>query len=244
MANNFYSEISDGRLYQKVVSHIEKQILDGDLKVGDKLPSEQKLGKQFGVSRTSIREAIRMLVFKGLVEINLGRGTFVTTKTSLVVRDSLSLLIQIEKKESFRNLIEIREILEPEIASIAAVRATEEDITALREAIMLMDESLGDSQKYIEADLDFHLALAEANQNPLMLILLDLLIGQLREQRFWAASVDDSMVRSQIHHKNVLAAVENRIPDAARDAMLSHLKQVHQDIQIAVSLGKFEIMDL
>jgi len=237
MSNSFYSDISVGRLYQQIINQIEKQILDGDLKPGDRLPSERELGNQFGVSRTSVREAIRVLAFKGLVEVNHGRGTFVAAKTSAAVRDSLDLLVQVETSESFKNLIDIREILEPEIAAIAAERATEENINTLRESILVMDQSLDDSKKYIEADLDFHLAIAEANQNPLMLILLDLLIVQLREQRFWAASVDGSLDRSQEHHKRVFMAIEEKNPDAARAAMKGHMNQIRNDIQSALASG-------
>lgn len=234
MTKHDYSEVSVGRLYEKIVEQIETRILDGDLKPGDRLPSERELGKQFGVSRTSIREAIRVLTLRGLVAVNHGRGTFVTDETSKAVRYSLNLLVQVGDKESFQNLIEIREILEPVIASFAASRATEENLTVMREAIVIMDDSVEDPTGYIEADLDFHLALAEASQNPLILILLDLLIVQLREQRFWAASVDTSLKRSQVHHRRVLTAVEEKNPEAARIAMQGHMNQIRKDIRTAL----------
>ena len=146
-------------------------------------------------------------------------------------------VVQVGKGQSFRNLIELREILEPAIASIAASRATEENIAVMEEALSIMDQSLDDVEKYIEADLDFHLALAEANQNPLLLILLDLLIVQLRGQRFWASSVDGSLQRSQNHHQHVLSAIQERNPEAARNAMRDHMRQIREDIQTALSVG-------
>lgn len=244
MTKKNYSEIRVGRLYQQIVEQIESRILNGELMPGDRLPSERELGKQFGVSRTSIREAIRVLTLKGLVEVSHGRGTYVIDQTSIAVRDSLNLMVQVGKKESFQNLIEVREILEPAIASIAASRATEENIKSMREVITAMDKSLHDVEKYIEADLDFHLALAEANQNPLVLILLDLLIVQLRKQRFWASSVEGSLNRSQTYHKHVLAAVEEKNPEAARNAMRDHMRQIREDIQTALNLGKLSAVDL
>lgn len=238
MPNNDYSDISSGKLYEQIVQQIELRILNKELKAGDKLPSERELGKQFGVSRVSVREAIRVLTLKGLVEVVHGRGTFVTDQTSEALRHSLNLMVKVGKQESFNNLIEIREFLEPEIASFAASRAKEENISAMREAISRMDETMDDPREYIEADLDFHLALAEATQNPLILILIDILIVQLREQRFWASTIEDSIAKSQVYHKQVFAAVEEKNPEAARKSMQAHMKQIREDIQTALKTGK------
>lgn len=234
MTSKDYPEISVGRLFEKIVEHIEKRILDGELKPGDRLPAERELGQQFGVSRTSVREAIRVLALKGLIEVNHGRGTFVTDQTTRAARHSLNLLVQFESKENPIYLIEVREILEPAIAALAAQRATTEQIAAMRESIAAMDSAITNPDAYIEADLDFHLALADASQNPIILILLDLLIGQLRAQRFLAASVDGSLGRSQAHHKNVFTAVERRDAAGAREAMQDHMKQIRTDIRTAV----------
>ncbi len=118
-----YEEVQTGRLYEQIVEQIQRRIMDGDLKPGDQLPSERELGKQFGVSRTSIREAIRVLTLMGLVEVNHGRGTFITEQTPNAIRYTIDTMINIARKEGSGNLIELREILEPEIAALAAVRS-------------------------------------------------------------------------------------------------------------------------
>src|SRR5713101_4479871 len=111
--------------------------------------------------------------------------------------------------------------------------------TAVREAVTVMDRSLHDPEAYIEADLDFHLALAEAVGNPLILSLLDSIVGLLREQRSRIFRVDGGPERGQFHHKRILAAVEQRDSEAAREAMRAHLQQVLADSSsLGNGLGK------
>ena len=103
----------------------------------------------------------------------------------------------------------------------------------MREAVGMMDRSQKDPAAYIEADLDFHLALAEAVANPLILSLIDSIVGLLREQRIKIFNVEGGPQRGQIHHKRILEAVERRDPEMARGAMRAHLEQVRQDSQVS-----------
>lgn len=224
-----YKPIHSGRLYEQIVEQIEERILNGDLRPGDKLPSERELAEQFGVSRTAVREAVKALTQKGLLVVNVGRGTFVTDDTSEVVRHSLGLMMKIGQEESSKYLVEIREILEPEIAALAARRATEENINAMQECINIMDGSTDDVDTFIEADLDFHLGLAEGTHNPLILLLVDALIDLLRDLRVRTSRVDGGLGRAQSHHKKILQAIEARDVNAARAAMRQHLNQVRKD---------------
>ncbi len=106
---------------------------------------------------------------------------------------------------------------------------TEESLNELREAIAIMDGAKGDPDSFIEADLDFHLALAEAAANPLILSLIDSIVGVLREQRLRIFQVDGGPERGQYHHKRILEAVENHDALGAREAMRAHLRQVRDD---------------
>jgi GntR family transcriptional repressor for pyruvate dehydrogenase complex len=169
------------------------------------------------------------------VEAYSGRGTFVTNGTSHSIRQSLDLMIRINPLEGSANLAELRLVLEPEIAALAAARIEEQLLSTMREAVEEMDRSLRDPDAYVEADLDFHLALAEAAGNPLILSLLDSIVGLLREQRSRIFNVDGGPERGQFHHKRILAAVEQGNPEAAREAMRAHLQQVLED---SSSLGK------
>jgi GntR family transcriptional regulator, transcriptional repressor for pyruvate dehydrogenase complex len=228
-----YKLVRTSRLYEQIVQQIEESILKGDLKPGDQLPAERELAQRFGVSRTAVREAVKALREKGLVEAYSGRGTFITDGTSQAVRQSLDLMVKIGQPEGSTHLAEVRAILEPEIAALAASRAQDSDLAVLREAVAVMDRAQKDPDAYIEADLDFHLALAEAASNPLILSLIDSIVGLLREQRLRIFNVPGGPERGQFHHKRILEAMERRDPDKAREAMRAHLEQVREDGQVA-----------
>jgi GntR family transcriptional regulator, transcriptional repressor for pyruvate dehydrogenase complex len=228
-----YRTIRTSRLFEQIVKQVEDSILGGQLKPGDQLPAERDLAQHFGVSRTAVREAVKTLSEKGLVEAYSGRGTFVTDGTSQAIRHSLDRMFKINQQEGSVHLAELRQVVEPEIAALAATRIEEQLLCTMREAVAIMDQSLRDPEAYVEADLDFHLALAEAVGNPLILSLLDSIVGLLREQRSRIFRVEGGPARGQFHHKRILAAVERRDPEKARDAMRAHLKQVLADSSVS-----------
>ncbi len=228
-----YKVVRTSRLYEQIVQQIEASVLNGTLKPGDQLPAERELAQRLGVSRTAVREAVKALREKGLVEAYSGRGTFITDGTSQAARQSFDLMVKIGQQEGAPHLAELRLILEPGIAALAAARVEEEDLAAMREAVAVMDRSQNDPAAYIEADLDFHLALAEAAANPLILSLIDSIVGLLREQRIKIFNVEGGPQRGQVHHKRILEAMERRDPEMARSAMRAHLEQVRQDSQVS-----------
>jgi len=224
-----YRAVRTSRLYEQIVQQIEESILKGTLKPGDQLPAERELAQRFGVSRTAVREAVKALREKGLVEAYSGRGTFITNGTSQAIRQSLDLMMKIGQQDGLIHLAELRAILEPEIAALAATRVEEQHIAAMREAFSVMDRAREDPVAYIEADLDFHLALAEAAANPLILSLIDSIVGLLREQRIRIFYVEGGPERGQYHHKRILDAIEQHDAGKSRAAMQAHLLQVRED---------------
>ena len=224
-----YLPIQTERLYQQIVEQIEHRFVSGELKVGDQLPSERELAEQFGVSRIAVREAVKALREKGLVEIRPGRGTFITNGTEGVVRHSMGLLMQFGQVGASPNLVEVREIMEPQIAALAATRIDKEQIVAMTQAVGTMNMALDNVEVFVEADLAFHLALAQATQNPIIPILMNTIIDLLREQRKRIALVEGGLIRGQSHHKKILDAVMRHDPKAARLAMQQHLEQVRKD---------------
>jgi GntR family transcriptional repressor for pyruvate dehydrogenase complex len=224
-----YKVIQPSRLYQQIVHQIEENVQKGSLKPGDQLPAERELAQQFGVSRTAVREAIKTLHEKGLVEALPGRGTFITDGPTRSMRQSLDRILKGDEAGGTAALAEIREILEPEIAALAAMRAGEQDLAAMLDAVRVMDTAQEDLEAFIEADLDFHLALAEAAANPLILSLIDSIVGLLREQRMQIFNTAGGPARGQAHHKRILEAVERHDAQGAREAMRLHLRQVRED---------------
>jgi GntR family transcriptional regulator, transcriptional repressor for pyruvate dehydrogenase complex len=229
-----YKVVRTSRLYEQIVQQIEDSVLNGSLKPGDQLPAERELAQRLGVSRTAVREAVKALREKGLVEAYSGRGTFITDGTTHAARQSFDLMVKIGQQEGSTHLAELRLILEPGIAAVAATRADEEDLAAMRDAVAVMEGAQKDPAAYIEADLDFHLALAEAAANPLILSLIDSIVGLLREQRIKIFNVEGGPQRGQFHHKRILEAMERRDPEVARNAMRAHLEQVRQDSQVSL----------
>ncbi len=233
-----YLPIQTERLYEQIVNQIETKIADGQLKAGDKLPSEFELAEQFEVSRTAIREAVKILRQKGLIDILPGKGTYVTNGTPVAMQQSFDMLRKLGSGDGYQNLVEVREIMEPQIAALAASRITEEYIQAMREAYETMETASGNADVFVEADLDFHLALAEATQNPLIPALMDTIIGLLREQRKQTALVKGGLQRGQTHHKQILAAVIEHNPVEAEAAMKRHLEQVRSDSRTISKMKK------
>ncbi len=229
---SMYSPIQSVKVFEQIAEQIEKRILDGELHSGDRLPTERELAEQFHVSRTAVREAMKILAQKGLVDMRPGRGTIVIDGAHEAMQDSIGLVMKLRLGEvgGSDNLVEVREILETEIAALAAARATEKEIAAMREAVKMMDESLNDANGYIAADNRFHEALAQATQNTLILILINSIVNLLSEQRKQVFQVEGGPQRGQVHHKRILESVIRRDPEAARAAMRSHLRQVREDI--------------
>ncbi len=224
-----YKPLQSSKVFERVAEQIEQRILSGELHSGDRLPTERELGEQFQVSRTAVREAMKTLAQKGLVDMRPGRGTIVINGTSEAMQHSLGLMMRVGQEHSLEQLNEVRLILELEIAALAAERATDNERAAMADAIAIMDVNLKNADAFISADNDFHRALAKATQNVLILALVDSIVILLSEQRKLIFSVDGGPERGQQHHKLILDAVLQRDPKAARNAMLAHLRQVRKD---------------
>jgi len=225
-----YRQVQSAKIFEQIAEQIEQQILSGELVVGHRLPTERELAERCGASRTAVREAMKTLAQKGLVDLRPGRGTIVINNTSLAVSESIGRLMLVSRHDVSGDLVEVREIFEPGIAALAAARATEEDISELGATVAAMDLHLNDADAFIEADNAFHLLLARAAQNALVLTLIDPIVALLSSQRKQIFSVDGGPQRGQEHHKQILDAVRHHDPIAAEEAMRAHLRQVRTDV--------------
>jgi len=234
MENVLYKPIQSSKVFERIVEQIEQRILSGELRSGDRLPTERELGEQFQASRTAVREAMKTLAQKGLVDMRPGRGTIVINATSQAMQHSLGLMIKVDQEHNLDHLSEVRQILEPEIATLAAQRATDKDILAMQTAVDVMEINLQNADAFIAADNDFHRALAEATHNMLILALLDSIVNLLSEQRKLIFSVDGGPERGQLHHKHILNAIVHHDPEVAHKAMIAHLRQVREDTSATI----------
>lgn len=236
---SMYETVARQRLYETVAQRIRERILGGDLKPGDQLPAERELAEGFGVSRIVVREAIKTLVQSGLVEVQTGRGTFVIDGASRAVYRSVSAVVRMQSSRSaLANLVQVRAVLEPGVAALAALHATDDDIDKMRVAVEVMDSALYDPPTYIRADLDFHLAVADATGNTLLAVILDPVVDLLFEQRERLFDVEGAPARGQEYHWRILEAVREHDPEAAELAMRAHIAQVRSDIETAVNMSQ------
>ena len=230
--NLFAFSLKREKLHTQITDQIQELIVSNSLHPGDKLPGERELAETLGVSRTVVREAIRVLSVKGLVEVKPGCGTYVRALDSRNASASMELFLKTQQAgASPGDLCEIRCMIEVEAADLAAQRATVVDCARLQACIDGMLENVDDPERYVRHDLAFHLALTEATHNDLFPVLLtpiaDLLAGvmQTRMQTPGAAmaGIDE--------HRDILAQIEVKAPSSARRAMRHHLDRVHGQMQ-------------
>lgn len=219
-------------LYQQVVDLIEARIAAGDYQIGDRLPTESELAADYRVSRTVIREALKTLRQKGIIESHPGRGTFLVGDVAKSISSSIDYMMRIEPEVGTFQLLELRMILEPEIARLAAMRASSEQVQRLEELVQCMDQAGSDPYKFSVADAEFHSVLASAAGNPVIQTIFSSVVDILRKQQFFRLALDSTGAqRSQADHIQILQAVRKGEPDRAKECMRLHLEQVRQDFQ-------------
>ncbi|MBX3029920.1 MAG: FadR family transcriptional regulator [Chloroflexi bacterium] len=222
-------------LANQVVAELERLILESRLGEGDRLPSERELAAQFGVSRTVVREAVRALAARRLVEVEGGRGTVVRAPTPATAAESMRVLLRVQSSSADADKVtEVRRVLENEIASLAAVRRTPNDLRALDAIVQAAEAHLDDPDAFITEDIAFHQALAGATHNELFSIILDSLAGVMQEVRMLALGIPGTPRRSLTHHRAVLEAVRAGDPIRARRAMDQHMDEARQTLHEAV----------
>jgi GntR family transcriptional repressor for pyruvate dehydrogenase complex len=216
----------DQRLSDKVADMLLESIVSRRLNVGDRLPSERELGEQFGVSRTVVREAVRALVAKGLIEVRSGSGLRVAAVAASTVSESMSLYM-LGGEFEFEQVHEVRKMLEVHIAALAAERATHEDKAALADSCDRMAAELDDVDRAAQLDVEFHRLIAHATQNDLYVVLLDS-IGrpqlEIRRSNIGAGHGQETVEQ----HRAILAAIADGDAARARDAMSEHLDTVER----------------
>ncbi len=195
----------------------------GELKPGDHLPSERELCKDFGASRSSLREALRCLSIVGVLNARVGDGTSVAEDGEKFLRKIIEWRL-ITEKHDIENLLEVRMSLEGVSAANMARRATAEQIEKLRKLISKMQGVLNDEKSFAALDLEFHVAIANASGNVLVSDLIELVRGQLIKALHKVLVVPHALPLTYKEHRAIFEAIERRDPNAAREAMQAHLK--------------------
>ena len=232
-----FKKTTSNRIYQDLVEQIQDAILSGKLKPGDKLPSQRKLQDIFSTSRASIREALRVLEEKGLLEMKLGvkGGAVVKSSTIEYVSDSLSLLVK-QQQIPIRHLVEFREEVEGGAAALATERATRKDIEVLKkilsEARALLDQGVGKIEEYDVIDKKFHTEIAKISQNVLFLSVLKMIHDNIHNY-FKSLPREDQPMMQQ-NYEDLVAivnAIEHGYGTEARRIAQAHVHRYFQFLQ-------------
>ncbi len=222
--------MSPGRrpLPEEIAGVLASEIREGILPPGAYLPPEPRLGERFGVSRPVVREATRILVARGLVEVRRGIGVLVRDAPEVNLGDALAARIR-ANAEVLRELWDARMMIEPAVAAAAARRATPEEVEAIRRAA----DALETADDPVEADLSFHAAVLRAARNSVVAMLLEPLGDLLRTER--AATLQMGLELAAAGHHRIAEAIAAGDPAAARAAMESHLLEARGGLEQALA---------
>jgi len=222
---DLFRAVRKGRRYEQVAEQIQRLVTDGVLKPGDRLPPERELAAQFGVGRSSLRDAIRTLEVMGLVESRHGAGTVIRDLDSdaLVVPLTSALL---RKREMVAELLEVRMMIEPALAARAAKNATRAEIAKLQEILGRQRDKVRRGEASIAEDSEFHAALMHAARNSVVLRVMDVLMDLLGDSRARSLQTPGRLEKSYAGHVRILRAIKRRDGAAAESAVRRHLDEV------------------
>lgn len=215
-----FSHLKHTLLAEQVEDQIYHYILDTPLEPGSKLPNEFALGEKFGVGRSTIREAIKLLSSKGIVDVRRGSGTYVVT-TAKGLSDPLGLRSVQDKNALALDLVNVRLLLEPGMAEMAALNATEEDIDRIRRLCDRVEYKIQAGERYIEDDIAFHTCIAESSKN----MVVEQLIPIIDTAVLMFVNVTHKKLLDEtiLTHRMLVDAIARHDPIGARSAMVMHL---------------------
>jgi GntR family transcriptional repressor for pyruvate dehydrogenase complex len=228
-----FTPVQTRRTFEEAADQIAEKVRTGELRTGDRLPGERSLATQMQISRPTLREAVKVLVDAGVLEVRRGPGGGMYVATDVVptalVRHSASLRLA-----EIAAVLEARRLLEPRVAQLAAQRATEEDLEAMGRSIDAMRELVSDGwhprheERFLQLDVQFHLAIAHAARNPTVETLMRLLLRQLEIARDMAMHVPLVPEWTIGIHERTLAALRSGDPDEVEAVMDEHLGQLER----------------
>ncbi len=225
-----FETITKTSLSEEIAVQIMRLISNGDLKPGEKLPSERDLRLRFGVGRSSLREALRCLAIVGVLESRAGEGTFLALNPDKFLGRVLGWRVATERK-NVENLMSVRLALETETASHAARNPTEEQIRELDDAVAKMSALYDSPKQFVQEDVAFHLVIARVSPNDLIFDLLSLIRGQLQHAFMSIGGWPRTPQVSNEEHRGIVEAIRQRNPESARRLMREHIEKGLQRYQ-------------
>lgn len=218
---------------EQIIPRLTGYILEAGLRPGDKLPTERQLMEELGVGRSSLREAIRTLSALGVVRVASGEGMFVGDGRTLLAQPiSWRLLVGTDSTDE---AVEARRLIEVELAGCCAARATAEEVAEIERHLRTMRETLGDPERFTDADAEFHYAIARAARNRVLFQVLETLHNVVRVwiHRNFVRFSDETM-QSYQQHVPIFEAIRGHDVEAARRAMGAHIDRATRRLQVTI----------
>jgi GntR family transcriptional repressor for pyruvate dehydrogenase complex len=228
--------IAKRKTYELVADRLVELIVARSLQTGDQLPTERELTETFGVGRSSIREALRMLESQGVIRPGTG-GAFAVAEASNPLESSLRLVFALDERTGIHDLFELRRILDCEAAALAAQRRQPSDLDEMQRAIDAMAAALaadGRDDRFVQADIDFHMAVSVATGNRLILYSQQAAREIVQRALLNVVRVPMSPESAVLEHRAIREAIEYGNPEWARNAMRDHLERVERDAEGSV----------
>lgn len=222
-----FHAIHKTRVSKEIIDQVRDLISSGRLGPGDRLPSERELALTFNVGRSTVREAIRSMESLGLVEVRAGEGTFLAGPTAERTLDPLSANLFQAWGTHFK-LFEVRAVLEPALAALAARRATSEQVDAMRGILADQERQVLRGESGKKEDTAFHQLIAEATGNEILHRIADSLMTMLSQTRETSLQRGGRPIRSYKQHQAILEAIETRNPRAAERRMREHIRSIER----------------
>ena len=222
-----FRAVRKSRVSQDIIEQVRDLVTSGRLKPGDRLPSERELSQALSVSRSSVREAVRAMESLGLIEARAGEGTFVASLSGSRGSDPIVACL-LQDYSTQHKLFEVRRVIEPDLAALAARRATAEQIERLRATLEDQEAEISRGGTGVKQDSLFHFLMAEATGNEALVRIVDSLMDLLLKTREESLQHDERPARSLKQHRAILAAIEARDPRAAERMMWEHIRDVEE----------------
>ncbi|MFB8772678.1 FadR/GntR family transcriptional regulator [Streptomyces broussonetiae] len=218
----------------EAIEKIKDMIVSGALRPGDRLPKESELAAGLGLSRNSLREAVRALSLIRILDVRQGDGTYVTSLDPRLLLEALSFVVDFHRDDTVLEFLGVRRILEPAATALAASRITVAGLDALEQQL----DALGAApsvEQLVACDLEFHRAIGQASGNSVLSSLLDGLSGPTTRARVWRGLTQRDAVSRTLHeHRAILAALRDRDAEAARSWATVHIASVEQWLRSAL----------
>lgn len=228
----------ESSLTDLAIEKIKQMIVDGDLSPGDRLPREADLAERLGLSRSSLREAVRALSLIQVLDVRRGDGTYVTSLEPSLLLDAMNFVVDLHRNDRVLEIFEVRRILEPEATAMAALAMPDGEVVGLG---ALLDELPDDPsvEELVANDMEFHRRIAAASGNEVLCGLIESFSGPTQRVRIWRGlTQQDAVARTLAEHRAICQAIAARQPDVARAWATVHVAGVESWLRHALAQGQ------